>query len=215
LKQSIRQLQQLHGKGLAHGAIEPLTIGIESPYRIEEGTLDTTYAAPEVALAIAVGENYTPEEAVRLWKRDSKSMQWMERWLPGVAEIYTAPALKRLIGTPLPEQQSDIWSLGISYLCMMDTLYTAEHPFPEKHLFFEALSAMLRLRGRSLPVLSAVVASAGAAAAPAVPAVPAVPAGIAAAAPSAPAAALRSAGLTLAEPIHRGARNKTRKNPCN
>jgi len=153
LKQSIRQLQQLHEKGTAHGGIEPLTIDIENSTLLE-GSLAAMYAAPEVALGLAVAEQYTPEEAVRVWKKNSTGLKLLERWLPGVAEGYSISVLQKLIGTPIPEQQSDIWSLGISYLSVYDSV-SKEESFPEKELFFEALTSMVRVRSRSLPTFEA------------------------------------------------------------
>jgi hypothetical protein len=191
LKQSIRQLQQLHKTGTSHGGIEPLTIGVESPYPLLEGSLVAMYAAPEVALGLAVAEHYTSEEAVKLWKKDSSGLQLLERWIPGVAEGYSISVLQKLIGTPMPEQQSDIWSLGISYLSIYDTL-SKEESFPEKDSFFETLTCMLRLRGRSLPIFEETSSIE--------PAVTVAP---------------RSGRMTLSEPIRHGERNKTRRNPHN
>jgi serine/threonine protein kinase len=214
LKQSIRTLQQIHATGTSHRGIDPFTLCIESPYSIHEGSLDITYAAPEIALSIGISEKYTPEEAVRRWKQESKSMQWIERWLPGVAEQYSRSSLQKLIGIPIPESQSDIWSLGISYLCTLDALYKETEPFSEKQLFLEAISSMLHLRGRSLPRLSMAVQPAaastssnpeGSAAAAAV--------SVADEAAAAVSVVRPSARMTLAEPIRRGERNKTRKNP--
>jgi len=187
LKQSIRQLQQLHEKGISHGGIEPLTIDVRDGTLLE-GSMNAMFAAPEVALGIAVAEQYTSEEAVRLWKKDSTTLHWIERWLPGIAEGYSISALQKLIGTPIPEQQSDIWSLGISYLSMYDTL-SKEELFPEKELFFEALTSMIRIRGRTLPIFEPVST-------------------VATASPP-------SGRLMLSEPIRHGERNKTRRNPHN
>lgn len=198
LKQSIRQLQQIHEKGTSHGGIEPLTVGVESPYSLLEGALNAMYAAPEVALGLAVAERYKPEEAVRLWKKDSSSLQLIERWIPGLAEQYSISALQKLIGTPIPEQQSDIWSLGISYLSMYDNL-SKEEPFPEKDSFFEALTSMVRLRSRSLPIFEITAAETVA---------PSVSS-------HSHAVPLRSGRLMLTEPIRHGERNKTRRNPHN
>jgi hypothetical protein len=197
LKQSIQQLQQLHTKGLSHGGITPLSICVESPYEIIEDITDTIYASPEIALSIAISENYKPEEAVRMWKRDSRAMEWIEKWFPAVAEGYTSQALQKLIGTPLPEQQSDVWSLGISYLSVYDALHK---DFPEKDLFLETIAQMISLRNRTLPSVHSFEESVETVVVETVVAVPAV---------------RPSARLTLAEPIRRGARNKTRKNLCN
>lgn len=215
LKQSIRQLQQLHKTGISHGGIEPLTISVESPYILSEGTLNAMYAAPEVALGLAVAEHYTPEEAVRIWKKDSSGLQLIERWIPGLAEQYSISTLQKLIGTPIPEYQSDIWSLGISYLSMYDSL-SKEEPFPEKDSFFETLTSMLRLRGRSLPIFEE-------ASAPVID----VPVTVSTVPPRSGrmTAGLvcdetrldppRSGRMTLTEPIRHGERNKTRRNPHN
>ena len=191
LKQSIRQLQQLHTNGTAHGCIEPLTLSVESPYLILEGSINAKYSAPEIALGLAVAEEYTPEEAVRMWKKDSNALKWIERWIPGIAEGYSISALQKLIGTPIPEQQSDIWSLGISYLSVYDSL-SKEESFPEKELFFEALTSMLRLRGRSVSTVAT-----------------------AATAATVSTVAPHSGRLMLSEPIRHGERNKTRRNPHN
>jgi hypothetical protein len=217
LKHSIRSLQIIHARGDSHGALYPHTLSIDPPYDLLEDSVDTMYAAPEIALGLAVVEKYKPEEAVRLWNKESSAMRWLEQWIPIVAEAYTPNALQKLIGTPLPEQQSDIWSLGISYLCIFDSLYKKETSFPEKELFFEAISGMLRLRGRVLPSVE-----------PAVPAEivePALPVETAAlrpgrlngslAAGETPAVAHHSGRLMLTEPIRRGERNKTRRNPHN
>jgi serine/threonine protein kinase len=195
LKQSIRQLQQLHKTGISHGGIEPLTIGVETPYILLEGTINAMYAGPEVALGLAVAERYTSEEAVRLWKKDSNGLQLIERWIPGVAEQYSISALQKLIGTPMPEQQSDIWSLGISYLSVYDSL-SKEEPFPEKESFFDTLTLMVRLRGRTLPIFETIAAETAAAAATG-------------------STAPRSGRMMLTEPIRHGERNKTRRNPHN
>jgi serine/threonine protein kinase len=125
LKQSIRQLQQFHKTGTAHGGIEPLILSVESPYEMLEGSINAMFAAPEIALGLAVAEQYTPEEAVRLWKKESPALRWIERWLPGVAEQYSISALQKLIGTPIPEMQSDIWSLG----CMFAGMIFQKEPF--------------------------------------------------------------------------------------
>jgi hypothetical protein len=192
LKQSIRQLQQFHKTGTAHGGIEPLILSVESPYEMLEGSINAMFAAPEIALGLAVAEQYTPEEAVRLWKKESPALRWIERWLPGVAEQYSISALQKLIGTPIPEMQSDIWSLGISYLSVYNSL-SKEESFPEKELFFKALTSMIRLRGRSIPIFEDVSAAA-------VETVSVAP---------------RSGRLMLTEPIRHGERNKTRRNPHN
>jgi len=207
LNHSIRILQQIHTRGESHGAIHPLNLLIEHPYEILEGSVDIMYAAPEVALGLAVVEKYKPEEAVQLWKQDSVAMRWIEHWIPSVAEGYSTRALQKLIGTPIPEQQSDIWSLGISYLCMFDALYKKEIPFPEKDLFFETISKMLQLRGRTLPSVEPVVETAA----------PAGSVETAAIRPgkSCDVAARHSGRLMLTEPIRRGERNKTRRNPHN
>jgi serine/threonine protein kinase len=185
LKQSCQKLQHIHAKGIAHGGIEPLTLCIESPYDIVEGVVDVKYAPPEVAIALAISENYKVEEAIQLWKRDSSAMNWLKRWVPMVAEDYTTNALQKFIGTPIPEQQSDIWSLGISYLSMYDGLFKEDVSFPEKERFFEMLIPMVRLRGRMIPSFPVLTDS---------------------------SVAPRSARWKLAEPIRRGERNKTRKN---
>jgi len=239
LKHSIRSLQAIHARGDSYGAIQPMTISIEFPYDLLIDSVDTMYVAPEIALGLAVVEKYKPEEAVRLWNKDSVAMRWLEQWIPNIAENYTPHALQKLIGTPFPEQQSDIWSLGLSYLCMYDSLYKKETPFPEKELFFEALSGMLRLRGRVLPSVEPAV--------PAETAEPALPVETAALRPgklngslacgetpavnlavgeihgsaapphgrSRDAVAHHSGRLMLTEPIRRGERNKTRRNPHN
>ena len=219
LKQSIRQLQQLHETGTAHGGIEPLIISLESPYTMLEGSINAMFAAPEIALGLAVAEQYTPEEAVRLWKKESPALQWIERYLPGVAEQYSISALHKLIGTPIPEMQSDIWSLGISYLSVYNSL-PKEESFPEKELFFKALTSMLRLRGRSFPIFDVAAA---------VETISAT-VSIAAASPhsgssgrmnSIPAfggnqaVPPHSGRMKLSEPIRHGERNKTRRNPHN
>jgi serine/threonine protein kinase len=208
LKQSIRTLQQLHATGTSHRGIDPFTLCIESPYTILEGSLDMSYAAPEVALSIAISEKYTPEDAVRRWKQESKAMQWIERWLPGIAEEYSTTSLHKLIGIPIPEQQSDIWSLGISYLCTMDAL---DKPFSDKQLFLEAISSMLHIRGRVFPFAS-VPAAAAVAATSSDPET-----SVNAPSDAVPDASVvhRSARMTLSEPIRRGERNKTRKNHYN
>ena len=170
-------------------------------------SVDTMYAAPEIALGLAIVEKYKPEEAVRLWKEGSVALRWMEHWIPSIAESYSIHTLQKLIGTPIPEQQSDIWSLGISYLCMYDTLSKQETPFPEKDKFFEAISDMLRLRGRVLPSVELDAETV---------------------APfhhsgklnetlvcDETAAPPRPGRLMLTEPIRRGERNKTRRNPHN
>jgi hypothetical protein len=174
------------------------------------------YSAPEIALGLAVVEKYKPEEAVRIWKQESVAMRWIEQWIPFIAEGYTTHGLQKLIGTPVPEQQSDIWSLGISYLCMYDALYKKEVLFHEKEQFFEAISGMLRLRGRSLPSVE-----------PALPVEPVdetVPETAAVhsgrlngnhACGMIPPVAHHSGRLMLTEPIRRGERNKTRRNPHN
>jgi serine/threonine protein kinase len=138
LKHSIRSLQAIHARGESHGAIQPCTLSIDLPYECLEDSVDTIYSAPEVALGLAVVEKYKPEEAVQIWKQESIAIRWIEHWIPSVAEEYTSRALQKLIGTPIPEQQSDIWSLGISYLSVYDSL-SKEESFPEKELFFEAL----------------------------------------------------------------------------
>ena len=141
----------------------------------------------------------------------------LEQWIPIIAEGYTPNALQKLIGTPLPEQQSDIWSLGISYLSIFDSLYKKETSFSEKELFFEALSGMLRLRGRVLPSVESAL--------PAEIVEPALSVETAAlrpgrlngslAAGETSAVAHHSGRLMLTEPIRRGERNKTRRNPHN
>ena len=188
LKRSIQTLQQLHATGISHGSIEPLTLRVDSSYELLEGTIDTKYAAPEIVFGLAIVENYAADEAIRLWKSDSSAMKWIEKWLPAIAEDYTTKALQKLIGTPIPEQQSDIWSLGLSYLSMYDILYKKDVSFSEKDLFFEALSSMLRLRGRSFPTVEPSVVVASSSVAP------------------------PSGRMILTEPIHRGERNKTRRN---
>lgn len=215
LKQSIRQLQQIHATGTSHRGIDPFTLCIESPYSILEGSLDISYAAPEVAFSVAISEKYTPEEAVRRWKQESKAMQWIERWLPGVAEQYSRSSLQKLIGIPIPESQSDIWSLGISYLCTLDALYKGTDPFSEKQLFLEAISSMLHLRGRSLPLPSVASTSSNPETSAVAASAVADDAAAATAAVFAVSAVRPSARMTLAEPIRRGERNKTRKNPYN
>jgi len=212
LKQSIRQLQQLHKTGIAHGGIEPLILSVEPPYAMLEGSINAMFAAPEIALGLAVAEQYTPEEAVRLWKKDSPALQWIERWLPGVAEQYSISVLHKLIGTPIPEMQSDIWSLGISYLSVYSTL-PKEESFPEKELFFKALTSMVRLRGRSFPIFEDVaetVSETVFAASSHSGRMTSIPAegGNQAVPP-------RSGRLMLTEPIRHGERNKTRRNPHN
>jgi hypothetical protein len=170
------------------------------------------YSAPEIALGLAVVEKYNPEEAVQIWKQESVAMHWIEQWIPSVAEEYTIRALQKLIGTPVPEQQSDIWSLGLSYLCMYDSLYTKEIPFSEKEQFFEAISGMLRLRGRKLPSVE-----------PALPADetdetagPAETTAVHSGRLNGNLAVVHHSGrMMLTEPIRRGERNKTRRNPHN
>ena len=132
-----------------------------------------------------------------MWKKDSNALKWIERWIPGIAEGYSISALQKLIGTPIPEQQSDIWSLGISYLSVYDSL-SKEESFPEKELFFEALTSMLRLRGRSVSTAATAATVATAATAATVSTV-----------------APHSGRLMLSEPIRHGERNKTRRNPHN
>jgi len=199
LNQSIRQLQQLHIKGLSHGGIEPLTLSIDPPYELVEGSMDAIYASPEIAIGLAIVEEYSIADAVRIWKQKSVAMRWIERWIPAIAEEYSTHALQKLVGTPIPEQQSDIWSLGISYLSIFDTLYRPDHSFPEKELFFEVLSRMLRLRGRTLPSVET-AETAETSAETAETALPVV---------------RHSGRLMLTEPIRRGERNKTRRNPHN
>jgi len=209
LKHSIRSLQGIHARGESHGAIQPYTISIEFPYYLLMDSIDTMYAAPEVALGLAVVENYKPEEAVRIWKQESIAMRCIEQWIPSIAEAYTIHALQKLIGTPMPEQQSDIWSLGLSYLCMFDTLYKKDILFPEKEDFFKAVSDMLRLRGRTLPTLSFDL--------PVESVLPAETFVETSAETSVeiPSVARHSGRLMLTEPIRRGERNKTRRNPHN
>jgi len=204
LKHSIRSLQGIHARGESHGAIQPFTISIEFPYYLLIDSIDTMYAAPEVALGLAVVEKYKPEEAVHMWKQDSVAMRCIETWIPSIAEEYTTKALQKLIGTPIPEQQSDIWSLGLSYLCMFDTLYKKDILFHEKEQFFKAISDMLRLRGRTLPTSgeTSLVESVE----------PVLPVETSA---ETPPAARHSGRLMLTEPIRRGERNKTRRNPHN
>jgi serine/threonine protein kinase len=212
LKHSIRSLQAIHACGKSHGAIQPHTLSIDSPYECLEDSIDVMYSAPEIALGLAVVEKYKPEEAVQMWKQESIAMHWIEQWIPSVAEEYTTRALQKLIGTPVPEQQSDIWSLGLSYLSMYNALYTKETPFSEKEQFFEAISEMLRLRGRKLPSVE-----------PAFPADetdetagPAETTAVHSERRNGNLAAARHSGrMMLTEPIRRGERNKTRRNPHN
>lgn len=209
LKHSIQSLQAIHLRGESHGAIQPYTLSIDPPYEYLEDSMDTMYSAPEVALGLAVVEKYNPEKAVQIWKQESVAMRWIEHWIPSIAEEYTSRALQKLIGTPIPEQQSDIWSLGISYLCIFDALYKKDVLFHEKEQFFEAISDMLRLRGRKLPTLNfALSAEIAEPAGPVEIAETALPAEI--------SAVVRHSGrLMLTEPIRRGERNKTRRNPHN
>jgi len=212
LKHSIRSLQAIHACGESHGAIQPHTLSIDSPYKCLEDSIDVMYSAPEIALGLAVVEKYKPEEAVQMWKQDSVAMRCIETWIPSIAEEYTTRALQKLIGTPVPEQQSDIWSLGISYLCIYDALYKKEVLFHEKEQFFEAISEMLRLRGRTLPS----VETAGPVDETAETAGPVETTAVHSERVNGNLAAARHSGrLMLTEPIRRGERNKTRRNPHN
>jgi hypothetical protein len=242
LKGSIRSLQILHKTGIAHGELDPSVIQIEDTFEFLEGTLSTHYAAPEITLGLAVLEGYEIPVAVQLWKDESKAFQLLETWLPDIAEEYTEKALYRFIGTPISEQQSDIWSLAICYLFLYDDLYKQQTKKLKivQGLFLEAIESMLRLRGRTFPsfeeetaaslapIESTTTTVAGMTAEPAVSAEPAEPA--VSAEPAEPAVPVTTVApvlpvetdgqmgtarrrWTLAAPIHRGERNKTRRNP--
>ena len=201
LKGSIRTLQLLHASGISHGGIEPLTIDIDRNQFLE-GSLNTEYAAPEIALGLAIVEHYNIDTAVRLWKESSIGLKCIERWLPHIAEDYTQEGLRSLIGKPIPEQQSDIWSLGLSYLRIYDSLID---PSSSTRLdmtsFFEILSSMLRLKHRFLPTLTIVSVKTVETIEVAEPVEPVE------------TVARRTGNWTLAEPIRHGERNKTRRSP--
>jgi serine/threonine protein kinase len=129
LNGSIRALQILHKTNTAHGELDPSTIQIEDTFGFTEGSLSTRYAAPEITLGLAVLEGYDIPVAVELWKEESNAFQLLEEWFPTLAEEYTTAALYKFIGTPISEQQSDIWSLGICYLFLYDELYKQENIF--------------------------------------------------------------------------------------
>jgi serine/threonine protein kinase len=153
LKGSIHALQVLHASGISHGGLEPLTIDIHQN-QLVEGSLNTEYAAPEIALGLAIVEHYDIDTAVRMWKESSIGLKCIERWLPHIAEEYTREGLRSLIGRPIPEQQSDIWSLGLSYLRVYNDLFERSSSKQDTSHFFELLSPMLRLHRRTLPIIA-------------------------------------------------------------
>jgi hypothetical protein len=195
LKNSIRALQVVHASGTSHGGLEPLTIDIDRN-QLLEGSLNTEYAAPEIALGLAIVEHYNIDTAVRLWKDSSIALKCIEHWLPHIAEHYTYDALRSLIGKPIPEQQSDIWSLGMSYLRTYDSLVD---PSSSTRLdmtsFFELLSPMLQLKHRSFPLVAMEVSKPMETIEPV------------------ETVARRTGNWTLSEPIRHGERNKTRRSP--
>lgn len=201
LKGSIQALQVLHASGISHGGIEPLTIDIDRN-QLLEGTLNTEYAPPEIALGLAIVEHYNIDTAVRLWKESSIGLKCIEHWLPHIAEDYTQERLRSLIGKPIPEQQSDIWSLGLSYLRIYDSLID---PSSSTRLdmtwFFETLSSMLRLKHRFLPTLAIA------------PVKTVEPVEVAEPVEPVETVVRRTGNWMLTEPIRHGERNKTRRSP--
>lgn len=195
LKGSIQALQVLHASGMSHGGLEPLTIDIDRN-QLLEGSLNTEYAAPEIALGLAIVEHYNIDTAVRLWKDSSIGLKCIERWLPHIAEDYTQEGLRSLIGKPIPEQQSDIWSLGMSYLRVYDRLVDPSSSTQlDMTSFFELVSSMLRLKHRTLPVSSV------------------EPAKTVEPVETVVVPARRTGNWMLSEPIRHGERNKTRRSP--
>jgi len=202
LKGSIRSIQIFHQTGTAHGELDPSVIQIEDTFEFLEGTLSTRYAAPELTLGFAIVEGYEIPAAVKLWKEESEAIRIIEQWIPEVAEEYTEKALYKFIGTPISEQQSDIWSLAICYLFLYDELCKDGHKDQEQ--FLELVTPMLRLRGRSYPVLPALPIESDESAIPVATVVPVMTV--------VPVETARRR-WTLVAPIHRGERNKTRRNP--
>jgi hypothetical protein len=180
---------------MSHGGLEPLTIDIDRN-QLLEGSLNTEYAAPEIALGLAIVEHYNIDTAVRLWKDSSIGLKCIERWLPHIAEDYTQEGLRSLIGKPIPEQQSDIWSLGMSYLRVYDRLVDPSSSTQfDMTSFFELVSSMLRLKHRTLPVSSV------------------EPAKTVEPVETVVVPARRTGNWMLSEPIRHGERNKTRRSP--